>query len=185
MRFLTATAFRTSLNHRPRTRSSETGMSLARLRRQLVFGRLIARLSAVAPGRYVVKGGYALDVRLGERARTTKDLDLVMSASRETVVRDLAEVTALKMNDFFTFEVYESTALDDIDNGMAVRFKIRAMLADERFEYFDLDVGVDRRLFRTQQVVGDDTLAFAEVPPVEMALISVEQHLAEKLHAYT
>jgi len=37
----------------------------------------MARLGAAEPGAWVVKGGMVLEWRLGERARATRDLDLV------------------------------------------------------------------------------------------------------------
>jgi hypothetical protein len=52
--------------------SRATSLSLDRLRKQVVFERLIARLVVAAPNRWVLKGGFALDLRLGARARSTK-----------------------------------------------------------------------------------------------------------------
>ena len=57
-------------------------MSLARLRKEVAFDRLLARLLVVAPGRWVLKGGLALDFRFGERARTTRDIDLAIAGGR-------------------------------------------------------------------------------------------------------
>ena len=53
----------------------ERGISLTRLRKEVVFDRLLARLLRVAPHRWLLKGALALDFRLEERARTTMDLD--------------------------------------------------------------------------------------------------------------
>ena len=71
-------ALRTALEHRLLARSRETGVSLERLRRRVVFERVLARLQAAEPGAWVVKGGMALEVRLQDKARLTKDLDLGM-----------------------------------------------------------------------------------------------------------
>ena len=57
-------ALRTALEHRLLQRTSETGISLDRLRRRVVFERVVARLSSAEPGAWVVKGGMALEVRL-------------------------------------------------------------------------------------------------------------------------
>src|SRR6185312_4353827 len=53
-----------------------TGISPDRLRRRLLFQRVVARLQGAEPGKWVVKGGMAMETRLGDRARLTKDLDL-------------------------------------------------------------------------------------------------------------
>jgi len=37
---------------------------IARERKRVAFDRLLARLIAVAPGRWILKGGFALDLRL-------------------------------------------------------------------------------------------------------------------------
>ena len=40
-------------------------------RKRVAFDRLLARLAATAPDRWLLKGGFALDLRLAERARST------------------------------------------------------------------------------------------------------------------
>jgi len=54
-------------------RAAQTGLGLDRLRRGVFFERILARLEAAQPGRWVLKGGMALEVRLGDDARVTKD----------------------------------------------------------------------------------------------------------------
>jgi Nucleotidyl transferase AbiEii toxin, Type IV TA system len=69
-------ALRTALEQRLQVESQQSGIVVNRLRRRVVFERLVGRLNRAEPGRWVVKGGMALEVRLPDRARTTKDLDL-------------------------------------------------------------------------------------------------------------
>lgn len=45
-----------------------------------MYERIIVRLDLAEPGTWVVKGGLALDVRMGSRARTSMDLDLGLRA---------------------------------------------------------------------------------------------------------
>lgn len=78
MRYASAPQFRQSLEARLGTASRAGGPSLARLRKEVVFERLLARLVAVAPDRWILKGGLALDCRFGDRARTTRDVDLAV-----------------------------------------------------------------------------------------------------------
>ena len=49
---------------------------MARLRKMVAFDRSLARLAKKEPEAWIVKGGFALQTRLGERARTTKDIDV-------------------------------------------------------------------------------------------------------------
>lgn len=68
MKYATADAFRAALDARLKRQAIESGMTLPRLRKYIAFERLLARLLVIAPERYVLKGGYALDVRLHDRA---------------------------------------------------------------------------------------------------------------------
>jgi hypothetical protein len=52
----TPQALRMALEQRLLTRSTDTGVSLDRLRRQVLFQRIMARLEAAEPGRWVLKG---------------------------------------------------------------------------------------------------------------------------------
>lgn len=79
----TPQALRTALEARIRNESAATGISPDRLRRRVVFQRIVTRLRRAEPGRWVLKGGMAMEVRLRDAARLTKDLDLGL---RETDV---------------------------------------------------------------------------------------------------
>ncbi len=76
MRYASAGAFRRALETRLAAQARETGRSLVRLRKEVAFDRFLARMFAVAPDGWVLKGALALDYRFGDRARTTKDIDL-------------------------------------------------------------------------------------------------------------
>jgi hypothetical protein len=76
MTYATPQALRAALEDRLRNRSGDTGVSLDRLRRRVLFERVIVRLEAAEPGQWVVEGGMALEVRLHDDARLTKDIDL-------------------------------------------------------------------------------------------------------------
>lgn len=75
MRYASANAFRTALETRLCTQAQETGLPLVRLRKAVVFDWILARLLIAAEGRWILKGGLALDYRFGSRTRTTKDDD--------------------------------------------------------------------------------------------------------------
>ena len=75
--YKTAVDLRRALEARLKLEADNTNSDYARLRRIVVFDRIAARLSASDQG-WVLKGGTALEFRLGQRARATKDLDLVL-----------------------------------------------------------------------------------------------------------
>jgi predicted nucleotidyltransferase component of viral defense system len=76
VKYKTAAAFRRALEERLRQQSLDNGQPLARLRKMVAFDRFLARLAKKQPDAWIVKGGFALQLRLGDRARTTKDIDL-------------------------------------------------------------------------------------------------------------
>lgn len=80
MKYADAVAFRRALEDRLREGAGGDGARIARNRKRVVFVRLLARLATVAPGRWALKGGFALDLRLADQARTTKDIDIAWQA---------------------------------------------------------------------------------------------------------
>jgi hypothetical protein len=102
--------------------STETGVSLDRLRRRVMFERIIARFQATEPGQWVLKGGMALEVRLRDGARLTKDV--VLGLRDDTLAIDLD-------HDYFIFTVGPPERLRDASGGFPTwRAKVGAQLAD-------------------------------------------------------
>jgi hypothetical protein len=75
--YASAAAFRVALESRLKTMAQEEGFDLQRLRRQAAFDRLLCRLFAKPDAPWLLKGGYAMELRL-KTARTTRDIDLAM-----------------------------------------------------------------------------------------------------------
>lgn len=185
MRYESAARLRQALEQRLGDRTKATGVSLVRLRKTVVFDRLLARLALAAPGRWVLKGGLALDFRLKDRSRTTKDMDLVRHDDEETAVADLIEAASGDLGDFFGFSVEGRARLGDDEAG-TVRCRVRAELAGRVFENIVVDIGFSDPLgWAPERVLGSDLLAFAGIEPVEVPVIPLEQQVAEKVHAYT
>ena len=186
MRYASAAAFRQALETRLRTASQSQGSSLFRLRKEVAFDRLLARLVVAAPGRWVLKGGLALDYRFGTRARTTKDMDLAGAAGEEAATADLLAAADLDLGDFFTFGIERTAKLDQILEGSAVRYHVRADLAGRRFDDFVVDVGFDMpQDWEPEMLRGPDLLGFAGIDPVAAPSLPLELQVAEKVHAYT
>lgn len=72
MRYSDAASFRQALEQRLKERVSGDGALVARDRKRVAFDRLLVRLVATAPDRWMLKGGFAIDLCLAGRARTTK-----------------------------------------------------------------------------------------------------------------
>jgi hypothetical protein len=194
--YATAGAFRLALEARLHDRSRRDHVDLQRLRRQVAFDRLLARLfDPELPERdaWILKGGYALEMRF-HRARSTKDLDLTVRTTRRGAennqsdgLRERLQLAAsIRLPDFFAFLVGEvMLELNQAPEGGS-RFPVDARLDGRTFVRFHVDLGLgDEILEPIDRVVGDDWLGFAGIPAVSVPTLSAEQHWAEKLHAYT
>lgn len=186
MRYASAAAFRQALETRLLALSRSQGSSLVRLRNEVAFDRLLARLLIAAPGRWVLKGGLALDYRFGTRARTTKDMDLAGAAGEEVATSDLLAAADLDMGDYFSFSIERTAKLDQLFEGAAVRYHVRADLGARRFEDFVVDIGFDLPPgWEPELLIGPDLLSFAGIDPVAAPSLPLELQVAEKVHAYT
>jgi hypothetical protein len=107
-------AFKQALEQRLRS-ATNTGVEFARKRQLLVFDRFLARIVAVLGDAATLKGGLVLELRL-ERARTTKDIDLRLIGSPDTVLAKLQESARRDLGDFLTFEVGPDEDHPEIQN---------------------------------------------------------------------
>jgi predicted nucleotidyltransferase component of viral defense system len=186
LKYASAGAFRRALETRLAAHARDTGLSVVRLRKEVAFDRLLARLFVVAPDRWVLKGALALDYRFGDRARATKDVDLVIAGDETSATADLLAAQATDLSDFFALAIERTAGLDRLIEGAAVRYHVRAELAGRIFDEFVLDVGFDPPAgVRFDRLRGPDLLAFADIAPVEVFSLPLEFHVAEKLHAYS
>ncbi len=180
MKYASGSAFRQALEERLRRHSLEKGVPLARLRKMAAFERLLARL-VTQPGTWTLKGGLALQIRIGERARTTQDMDLLLksAASSEEIHALLGAACRQDLQDWFSFEV--ARPADE-----TLRFTIRALLDSRPFETFHLDVGMGDPLVEPPENLTFPSLfAFAELAPVIVPAYPISQQIAEKVHACT
>ena len=74
-RYQRASYFRSALEERVNRMAREKGSDPTRIRWKVAFDRFLIRLLQLSEDWLVVKGGYALELRM-ERARATKDIDL-------------------------------------------------------------------------------------------------------------
>ena len=184
-----AQALRTALEDRLRNNSATTGVSLDRLRRRVVFECIVARLEAAEPGLWVLKGGMALEVRLGDRARLTKDIDLGLRAdieSADAVQERLVDALAADPHgDRFEFGPGAPQLLGaDAAGHVTWRVSVAAILAGRDFGGIRLDVSPRaHELVATERLVLPNSLEFAGVPSTVVEVVDIDRHAAEKFHA--
>ncbi len=186
MRYETAEAFRTALEQRLKNEAEVSDIALIRLRKRVAFERFLARLARSESSGWVLKGAFALELRLGLRARTTKDIDLGRADDEEAATEHLNAATGVDLGDFFVFEARRTPALDVATGFHAVRYTVRADLARRRFEQFPVDIAFSESSpIQFEPLFAANSLEFADVAALQLPVVSLEQHVAEKLHAYT
>jgi hypothetical protein len=185
MKYLSSGAFRRSLEYRLLQMSLHGGGTLVRLRKLVAFDRFLARLIRSQPDQWVIKGGFALQLRLGDHARTTKDIDMLLITHSQAIYPALQKAAAVQLDDWFTFEVIQAERQPPGPFG-GVRHPIQCLLDGRTFENFHVDVGVNNPIItRVDYLNTSSLLAFADMDPVRVPCYPVVQQLAEKLHAYT
>ncbi|MEM7175302.1 MAG: nucleotidyl transferase AbiEii/AbiGii toxin family protein [Chlamydiota bacterium] len=189
--FSSPASFRQSLEQRLLKAAKETGIDLQRIRRKVAFERFLARLFAIKPYPWVLKGGYALEVRF-EISRATKDLDLgtrlkvsgAEDRQQEILLEQLQKRAMYQMNDHFLFRIERAAKLIKSAPYGGFRFPVKSVLAGRLFIAFSLDIGFgDVITPPIDEITGEDWLNFCGVPPAKFEAISLEQQFAEKIHA--
>lgn len=186
MKYESPEAFRAALEQRLKNEAEASGVALLRLRKRVAFERLLARLSSTPTRDWMLKGAFALELRLGLRTRATKDIDLALPAGADDATEYLNAAAALDLGDYFQFEVRRTPALDTATETRAIRFTFRTDLAGRRFEQFPVDIALsDSSSIETERLLVPNSLEFAGLSLPAIPVVELEQHVAEKLHAYT
>jgi hypothetical protein len=193
--YKTAGAFRRALEERLKSASLTDRVDISRLRRQVSFDRLLARLFREEAPPWALKGGYALELRF-KAARSTVDIDLTLlrvgaatTAGRDTnqVVREMLQSAAdISLGDWFEYAI-GSPAMDltAAPYGGA-RYPVEARMHGRIFARFHLDAGIgDVVMQPLETMLCRDWLGFAGIETPRVRMIGREQQFAEKIHAYT
>jgi hypothetical protein len=184
MRYATPEAFRAALEDRLKDAQNEQ-VGLSRLRKRVVFERLLARLTANAADEWVLKGGFALELRLDELSRSTKDIDVDWRLGEEDATERLLDAADLDIGDMFEFRLRRAEPDEELDGG-GQRWRATALLDGREFERILIDVTFAAEpIFEPDTVMSFGLLVFAGLDRLQVSTLAIEQHVAEKVHAYT
>lgn len=118
--------------------------TIAELRRQFAYDRLLARLFTNEPNRWVLKGGTGLLARLPGEARHSQDIDLFYQGEAETAALVLQAAASTDLGDYFQFTIERASALTGLHPGH--RYRATAYLGARQFATFGLDVVVETNM---------------------------------------
>jgi Nucleotidyl transferase AbiEii toxin, Type IV TA system len=165
----------------------EAGVSEGRVRAWIAYMILAGVLERAADGgapRFSVKGGVALELRLGDRARATKDIDVVLQHPDADLARTLER--ALTGDDYQGFSFRRKGEPLVLDNGtvnmeFAVSYRGGAWTSVTvdiaRAEPGEAEVEWLRAIPLTD--------LFGVTGPIELPCLPLRFHIAQKLHGMT
>lgn len=191
--YKSATDFRKALEHRLKNEVEKSGQNLQRLRRKVSFNRFLARIFADSGSPWILKGGYAMEMRL-VHARATRDIDLALKgkpqgagAKQTGYIQDLlSNALSRDLGDFFAFRV--GSVQLELDGPLygGARYPVEALMDNRLFISFHVDVAMGDYIPEELETAHEqDFVSFAGIKPAAFPMIPREVQFAEKLHAYT
>lgn len=165
----------------------DQGLDQERLRRWVSFlaicGVLERATSEGLLGGYYLKGGVAMELRFAQRARATKDLDIVLDGDRRIRIQSLEQALRLGF-DQFSFrlkgQAHEMDLADTVRVEVAIQHRTRA------WQTVEVDLGPTSTTtvdFVEPTIAGLHEMGVPVTSPVRC--ISLSEQVAQKLHACT
>lgn len=187
---LTPPSFKAALAEQVRKTATRSRRDETFVRQDLLMDRYLARLGAVAGERLTLRGGRALDLRLGH-TRNVRDPEVTLDAPDAAVLDVLVAATRQDLGDYFVFTVRE--VLDPpnhIAEGMRVpiqRYRLDARLAGVPWgDPFGLDVyRPEPGAGAAERRPGSEILSFGGVARSDHRVLSMASHVADAIHFYT
>lgn len=165
----------------------EAGVSEGRVRAWIAYMILAGVLERAANGgapRFSVKGGVALELRLGDRARATKDIDVVLQHPEADLARTLERALTGDDHQGFSFRRKgEPLVLDNgtVNTEFAVSYRGGAWTSVTvdiaRAEPGEAEVEWVRAIPLTDR--------FGVTGPIDLPCLPLRFHIAQKLHGMT
>jgi hypothetical protein len=132
--------------------------------------------------RYAIKGGMALEVRFGMRARASRDVDVSVPVPFEDIPRLLDKILDVG---FDKFTVRRKGSLRTLDQVQAYRADLDIQFTGRHFYRLNLDIN-GSAFEPSVDVVPSGVLTELGLPgPVHVSLLDVAAQLAHKIHGAT
>jgi predicted nucleotidyltransferase component of viral defense system len=153
----------------------------------IAMDRFLVRLLATTPwGTWVLKGGYANQLRHPSEARFTEDVDLRIDAEIDVATGMIATAIAHSLDDAFAYELPAPPRELLGPPGGGLRFVVVARIAGTEFVRFKVDVSArDVITGELERHPSDPIVERLGFEPAWFPVYPVAQQFAEKLHAYT
>jgi hypothetical protein len=140
-----------------------------------------ARSEGIIPT-YVIKGGMAMELRFGMRARASQDLDIGIMGSLDELIPLFHKVLAVGF-DGFSFRVNDELLLSQVQT---YRAAVRIQYLGHAFG--KLQVDLNRADFETSEAEVLDTTLLGDLglpAPIHVSLLDQSMQIAQKIHGAT
>ena len=165
----------------------ELGVAEGRVRAwvaYMIMAGVLERHESAGSPRFIVKGGVALELRLRDRARATKDIDIVLRDPRADLANSLEEALTGEPYQGFSFRRKGQPLL--LDNG-AVNMKFAVTYRGQPWTSISVDIA--RAEAGEADVEWVDAIALTDVfgvtGPAQLPCLPLRFHVAQKLHGMT
>lgn len=164
----------------------EHGTDVARVRRWISFMALAGALqeAALSDGRpkFVIKGGVALELRLRDRARATKDIDVILDSDDGDLLDEIEDALTTRYEGFAFRRKGEEHRMP---NG-TIRMKVQVAYRGREWGTVDVDVAHREGETEVDLLEGLDLMQnFGIRGPEGIRSLSLRHHVAQKIHAAT
>ena len=193
-KYKTPKALLDALNHRLRATAMVEGVEANRLRRQVAFDRLLARIFQIQQSAWLLKGGYAMELRT-QNSRATKDIDLALFESdlhrlvekeqSDAIHKLLIQAASVDLDDYFTFEIGRAKRELFSPPYGGARYSVNAIVSNKSFVRFNIDIGLGDPTTESENLQSRNWLDFAGINCPVFPAISADQQFSDKLYVYT
>lgn len=165
----------------------EAGVAEGRVRgwiSYMVLAGLLERAATAGQPRFIVKGGIALELRLRDRARATKDIDVVLQDADADLARTLERAVTGETYQEFSFRRKGEPLL--LDNG-AVNIELAVTYRGGAWTSIAVDIAraepgeVEIEWLPAIPLAA----AFGITGPADLPCLPLRLHIAQKLHGMT
>ena len=157
-----------------------------RVQLTMAMDRFLARMLATTEwGSWVLRGGYANQLRAPAEARFTQDIDLRIDAPLDQAQTILATAASTDLSDLFSYELGAPKPLIGPPGG-GLRFPVQTLIAGSAFVNFGADVNSkDAVVGNLERHPSDPIVVKLGSPQSHFPVYPIAQQFAEKLHAFT
>lgn len=189
----TPQAFKQALDAQIVRAADREGRDANTVRLRLVIQRFLARLFHREDVPWLLKGGFAMELRFRRRARATRDVDLMIgrgALGARPTGEDLQELLqhdlGNDLGDHLAFQVIRKPDVLTAPPEGGSRFQCRGVLLGKACGTFAVDVGCGDAVDDPPDVLDlEPVVPMPEFAAARVRVVSAFQQFAEKCHAYT